>query len=112
MKWVFLFGLFPSFTIGYNQLSNVDFASLPAIIIMAFIYVTVFTTFIGYNLNIFGLRQLSPTVVSTYVYLQPVIAVIVAIALKQDTLNIQKVISATLVFAGVYLVSTRRKKPG
>ncbi len=115
MKWVFLFGLFPNITIGFNQLSDVDFLTLPTIIILALLYVTVFTTFIGYNLNILGLRHLSPTVVSTYVYIQPVIAVTVAIILKQDSLNLQKIISALLVFSGVYLVSVSSSgkiKPG
>ncbi|MEZ5000671.1 MAG: DMT family transporter [Bacteroidales bacterium] len=108
MKWIFLFGLFPNVTIGFSQLSQVSFVALPTIIILAFIYVTVFTTFVGYNMNIYGLKYVSPTVVSTYVYLQPVIAVAVSIALGQDSLNALKVLSAILVFAGVYLVSVNR----
>lgn len=108
MKWVFLFGLFPNMALGFNQLTEVDFSSLPHIIIWGLIYVTVVTTFIGYNLNIGGLKHLSPTVVSTYVYLQPVVAVIVAVVLKQDTLNAQKIVSIVLVFAGVYMVSIQR----
>jgi drug/metabolite transporter (DMT)-like permease len=105
MKWVFLFGLFPNLTIGFNQLSDVSFANLPLLIVLAFIYVTVFTSFLGYNLNIYGLKYVSPTVVSTYVYIQPLVAVIVSIALGQDRLNAVKIVSAVLVFIGVYLVS-------
>jgi drug/metabolite transporter (DMT)-like permease len=112
MKWVFLFGLFPNLTIGFNQLTDVSFVNLPATIIMAFVYVTVFTTFIGYNMNTYGLKYVSPTVVSTYVYLQPVVAVIVSISLGQDTLNTIKIVSAILVFSGVYLVSVNRKETG
>jgi len=105
MKWVFLFGLFPNLTIGFNQLSDVSFSNLPLLIVLAFIYVTVFTSFLGYNMNIYGLKYLSPTVVSTYVYIQPLVAVIVSIALGQDSLNTIKIVSALLVFTGVYLVS-------
>jgi drug/metabolite transporter (DMT)-like permease len=111
MKWVFLFGLFPNLTIGFNQLSDVNFSNLPLLIILAFIYVTVFTSFLGYNLNIYGLKYVSPTVVSTYVYIQPLVAVIVSIALGQDRLNTIKIVSAVLVFIGVYLVSRNGKRP-
>ena len=110
MKWVFLFGLFPNLTIGFNQLNDVSFSNLPLTIILAFIYVTVFTTFIGYSMNTYGLKFVSPTVVSTYVYLQPLVAVIVSIALGQDTLNTIKIVSAILVFTGVYLVSINTRK--
>lgn len=109
MKWVFLFGLFPNLTIGFKQLADVSFVNLPATIILAFVYVTLFTTFIGYNMNTYGLKYVSPTVVSTYVYLQPVVAVIVSISLGQDTLNTIKIVSAALVFLGVYLVSVNRR---
>lgn len=105
MKWVFLFGLFPNLTIGFNQLTDVSFFNLPLLIILAFIYVTVFTSFLAYNMNIYGLKYVSPTVVSTYVYIQPLVAVIVSIALGQDRLNTIKIVSAVLVFTGVYLVS-------
>ena len=61
-------------------------------------------------MNTYGLKFVSPTVVSTYVYLQPVVAVIVSIALGQDTLNTIKIVSAILVFTGVYLVSINARK--
>jgi len=110
MKWVFLFGVAPNLAIGYNQLSDLSFIALPAVVILGFIYVTVFTTFLGYNLNTYGLKYVSPTVVSTYVYMQPVVAAIVSMALGQDTLTWIKGLSALLVFLGVYLVSTGDKK--
>ena len=105
MKWVFLFGLLPNIAIGYNQFTEVNFSALPVTIILAFVYVTVFTTFIGYNMNTFGLKYVSPTVVSTYIYLQPVIATVISIILGQDSLDVLKIASASLVFVGVYLVS-------
>lgn len=109
MKWVFLFGVSPNLLIGHNQLLQLDIASLPVYAILGLVYVTVFTTFIGYNLNTYGLKYVSPTVVSTYVYMQPVVASIVAMILGQDRLNWIKGLSALLVFIGVYLVSTKKK---
>ena len=107
MKWVFLFGVAPNLLIGHRDLLAVDFSDLSAIVIMGLIYVTVFTTFLGYNLNSYGLKYVSPTLVSTYVYLQPVVTVIIAMMIGQDTLSLIKVISALLVFLGVWLVSAK-----
>lgn len=110
MKWVFLFGVAPNMAIGYNQLSDLTLLALPVMVILGFIYVTVITTFVGYNLNTYGLKFVSPTVVSTYVYIQVVVATIVSVVLGQDTVTWMKGLSALLVFAGVYMVSTRTKK--
>ena len=106
MKWVFLFALIPNVSIGYSQLSEVNFTVMPSVIVLGLLYVTVMTTFVGYNLNTYGLKYVSPTVVSTYVYLQPVIATIVSLILGQDRITWFKALSALLVFLGVYLVST------
>lgn len=106
MKWVFLFGVAPNIAVGYNQLGDFSLVALPAVVILGLVYVTFFTTFVGYNLNTYGLKYVSPTVVSTYVYLQPVVATVVAMSLGQDTLTWMKGLSALMVFSGVYLVST------
>jgi drug/metabolite transporter (DMT)-like permease len=109
MKWVFLFGVTPNIIVGHNQLLQVDLASFTGYAIMGLVYVTVVTTFIGYNLNTYGLKYVSPTVVSTYVYMQPVVASIVAMVIGQDRLTGIKIVSALLVFAGVYLVSSGKR---
>ncbi|HUS86323.1 MAG TPA: EamA family transporter [Bacteroidales bacterium] len=53
-----------------------------------------------------SLKYVSLTVVSTYVYLQPVIAAVVSLVPGQDRLTWFKAFTALLVFPGVYLVST------
>ena len=65
----------------------------------------IFTTFFAYLLNIVAMKWVSPTLASTYIYSQPVIASVVAIIMLQDHLTWLKVISTALVFAGVYFVN-------
>ena len=77
-------------------------------IVGAVLFVVLGTTFLAYLLNIFGLRELSPSTVSTYIYTQPVLASLIAISLGKDELDGVKIISALLIFVGVYLVSNRR----
>ena len=47
---------------------------------------------------------------STYIYLQPVLASIVAILLGSDELSIIKILSTLIIFAGVYLVSLEHRQ--
>jgi drug/metabolite transporter (DMT)-like permease len=55
------------------------------------------------------MRELKPTTVAVFIYLQPLFAAIIAIGLGKDQLNYVKIVAAVLIFTGVYLVT--QKKP-
>ena len=57
-----------------------------------------------------SLKHIRPTTVSMYNYVQPVIASVIAILIGQDIFSIQKLLSAILVFTGVYLVTQSNKQ--
>lgn len=105
MKWVFTAGLIYITPVGFNQFISIEWSTMPWWIIFAVIYVVVFTTFLAYLFNIYGLQHVKPSTVSIYIYSQPLIAAIVAIVLGKDSLNTIKILSGILVFTGVYLVS-------
>ena len=105
MKWVFLFGTFMVLPFGFNQCMDARWTDLTFDLWMGIIYVVVATTFIAYFLNVIALRHLSPSVVSFYIYLQPVFATLFSLILSEGTPNILQLISALLIFTGVYLVS-------
>lgn len=109
IKWVFLFGFFIVTPFGFNEFLTIEWANFTPSIWWAFIFVVVGTTFLAYLFNIYGLKQLNPSVVSTYIYSQPLIATVVALIMQQDEIDAIKIISATLIFIGVYLVSIRKK---
>jgi len=68
----------------------------------------VFATYVGYLLISFGLRRLSPTIVSTYTYINPIIAAYLASIMGQDRISFVMIISALLIFAGVFVVSLQK----
>lgn len=105
MKWVFTAGLVYITPVGFNQFIDIDWSAMPWWIVIAVIYVVVFTTFFAYLFNIYGLRHVKPSTVSIYIYSQPLIAGIVAIILGKDSLTVLKILAGVLVFTGVYLVS-------
>jgi drug/metabolite transporter (DMT)-like permease len=108
MKWTFLFGMLTNIPLGYNQWSTMDWSAISLNAWLAIGFVVVFATYLGYLLIVFGLRRLSPTVVSTYTYTQPIIAAYLATLMGQDHITFVMVISALLIFAGVFVVSRQK----
>lgn len=108
MKWTFLFGMMTSMLLGYNELKDTSWSDYSAYNWLSVAFIIIVATYIGYLLISSGLKNLSPTVVSIYTYCQPLIAAFIASMIGQDRLDLIKVISAILIFTGVYLVSKRQ----
>jgi drug/metabolite transporter (DMT)-like permease len=108
MKWTFLFGMLTNIPAGYHQWSTMEWSTIPLTAWLEIGFVVVCATYLGYLLISFGLRRLSPTIVSTYTYTQPVIAAYLASLMGQDHIDLVMVISALLIFAGVFVVSLQK----
>lgn len=106
MKWVFLFGSILVFPFGYSEFKLIQWTSFDTSVWLSVAYVVIATTSLAYMLNTFALKNLSPSSVSIYIYSQPLFATFFAIMLGQDQLRSIHVISAVLIFAGVYLVTS------
>lgn len=105
IKWVFTFGFVFVLPFGWNQFTEIDWNAFNSDIWLKFAFVIIGTTFLAYLFNIYGLKKLSPSVVSTYIYLQPLLAALFAIWAGKDSLDWIKIVAACLIFSGVYLVS-------
>ena len=110
VKWVFTFSIIFLLPLGMPDLLIAQWSSFPSEVWWAIIYVLIATTFLAYMFNAFALKTVNPSVVSIYIYLQPVLATIIALAFARDHLDMVKIISAVLIFGGVYLVSFRKKE--
>jgi drug/metabolite transporter (DMT)-like permease len=110
MFFVFLFGLFFVLPFGYQDLNSVNIDSFTNDIYLKILFVVVCTTFIAYLLNAFALKSLNPSIVSIYIYLQPVLASVIAILYNSDTIDYIKIVSSIFIFIAVFLVSIPTKK--
>ena len=110
MKWVFLFGIFWILPFGWKEMVSVDYSQIPTSAILAILYVIIFTTFLAYWLNNLALKTVEPSIVGIYIYLQPLLASFFAIILGKDFIDGTKIVSALLIFAGVYLASFYKHK--
>ena len=108
VKWVYLIGFFMVLPFGWDEFEAVNWTLLPIDIYWKIGFVVVFSTFLTYLLNLLSIKELKPTTIAVFVYLQPVFATIFAISLGKDELTLVKIISAIFIFTGVYLVTQKK----
>lgn len=105
LKWIFTIGFFMVLPFGVGQLQGVPWENFPMQIWGAIAYVLIMVSCLSYLLNAFALKNVRASVVGIYIFLQPIMATIVALLAGRDTLSMAKIFAAVLIFCGVYLVS-------
>jgi drug/metabolite transporter (DMT)-like permease len=115
--FVFLFGWLIVLPFGWSQAMDLDWEALSAPQWGSILYVVIATTFVVYLLNIFAIKQVQPTVVSVYIYLQPLMAGTAAVIFATwgltdytGDIDLPRILCAVLIFIGVYLVSFPPRK--
>ena len=106
---IFLVGAVIAVPFGWREALTADYASFPLYIWLEIGYMVIFLTILAYLLNNWALKYASPALLGVYIYLQPVLAVLIAVALGKDHLTWGKAGQAVLIFLGVWLVSQRPK---
>ena len=109
IKWVFTFGLIGVIPFGAYQIGQVNWV-MPKDILLKIGFVILFTTYLCYLFNIYGIKHVSPTIVSTYIYLQPILTSFIALVTGREKLESIVIFSSLLIFTGVYLVSVSGRK--
>jgi drug/metabolite transporter (DMT)-like permease len=109
MKWMFLLGILMTFPITYQEFFAVQWGQLPFDAIWRMAFVVIGTTFLTYMLNVYALKTLPATTVGAFIYLQPLIAIVYALATNNDVLDITKAGAGVLVLLGVYLVTQKKR---
>jgi drug/metabolite transporter (DMT)-like permease len=112
MKWVFFFGLLIVFPFTFSTFASTSFSVIPLKIWVSIGFVVFFSTIIAYFLNNYSLKSVSPSVNGIYIYLQPLIASVVAIIFGKDELTFMKTFAAIMIMTGVFFVTRRPKKAG
>lgn len=107
LKWMFLISIFMNLPFTISEFGQINWGTLPHHIVLKIVFVVVGTTFLTYAFNTYALKQLKASTLSVFIYLQPLVATIYAMAVGSDSLNIIKVTAAFLVFLGVYLVTKK-----
>ncbi len=108
MKWIFLFSILMSLPFSFREVASLVWLHIPAVQLWELAFLIILATFVSYFLIPLGQKQIRPTLVSMYSYVQPIIATVLGICMGMDSLTWQKVLAALMVFSGVFIVSRSR----
>jgi drug/metabolite transporter (DMT)-like permease len=93
-----------------GEASRVQVASITARSVLSLAYLTVFGSIIAFTVYVWLLTVSSPSRISTYAYVNPVVAVLLGWAVAGEGLGVRTLAATSIILAGVGLVSTRRKQ--
>ena len=110
--YMFSFALLIVLPFGIEDVSDLS-AKFPASVYWSIGFIILFTTFCTYLFNIFAIKKLSPTIAGSYIYLQPVFAMLIGVLIsiwnpESELLSVitwPKIASTILIFLGVFLTS-------
>lgn len=118
ITWVFTFGLIYVLMWPYSSTEFIDSLSIEWTleVSLKIIFVIIGVTFLPYLLTVVAMKHLSPSIASSYIYLQPILASVFIFLFayfggKDYTadFSLWKIMAALLVFIGVYMVSKKQK---
>ena len=105
-KWMFIYASMCYIPFSYQDISVIQWTSIPMVAILQVLYVVLGGSFLAYLCIMTAQKLLRPTVVSMYNYMQPIVAILMGIG----SFGWEKGIAITLVFLGVYIVTQSKSK--
>jgi len=107
---IFLIGSLVTIPFAIFAWSAQDFGSITPTAWAIVGYIILVPTVGAYYLNSLAVTHVSPAVVAIYIYLQPLLAFGLAPIVLGESWNSRTVVSCVLIFAGVAVVTVKRKR--
>jgi drug/metabolite transporter (DMT)-like permease len=110
--WTFIFGSVGVFPFTIHTASETAFGEISIAAYLCIAFLILFASVIVYYINSWALQHTTSSMVAMYIYIQPVIATVVSIFLLDEPIQWGTLISAVMIFSGVFLVGkmTQREK--
>ena len=110
--WIYCISALIMLPIGAHEIIETKFDTMSSEIIFASLFVLIVPTYLPNLFLNYSLRFVAPTVTSIYAYIQPIVAIILAVAMGLDKLHLDTVLFALVIFVGVGLVVCAYNKKG
>lgn len=108
MKWMFTFAAVILLPASFSRTMTTDWHLVTPAEMWTVAYVVVFATFLAYICIMIGQKNLRPTLVGMYNYVQPIVATATGIVMGLDRLTPVKIGAVVLIFCGVWLVTVSK----
>lgn len=93
---------------GFNQAMEVDFSSIPSMYYWHLGFVILGATFIVYLFNIIAIKSVTPTTVSSYIYLQPFFAILISLLFTDEKLTFYTCLGGFFIIFGLWLINHKK----
>ncbi len=110
MKWMITYAAIVILPFSYGRMAALPWSELTLTTWLETAFVVVGGTFLAYIFMMTGQKELRPTVVSMYNYVQPIVACAVSVATGLGAFGLWQSIAIVLVFTGVYLVTQSKSR--
>ncbi|MBS1797316.1 MAG: DMT family transporter [Acidobacteria bacterium] len=107
IAWLFIFAAVVNIPVGIVSVRSVDLAGVPVDSWLFVAGLIIFPTILAYFWNAWALARVAPSTVAVYIYLQPLMGFLFAVIFLGEHFSLRLLISALLVFLGVFLVTGR-----
>jgi len=107
MMWVFVFASLVCVPLGIWSSSAVEARAVTPMIWILILHIAIMATAVPYLLNAWALARVDPSTLAVFIYLQPLIGFLLAVAFLGEHIDSTFIVAAILIFAGVFLVSRK-----
>lgn len=101
LRWIYCTSAVIMLPIGAHDIATTDFSAMSVEIVLAMLFVLIVPTYLPNLLLNYSLRWVAPTLTSIYVYVQPIVAIALAVAMGLDRLHLDTALFALTIFVGV-----------
>jgi drug/metabolite transporter (DMT)-like permease len=91
-----------------GELSDLDIRHVSRASAIGLLYLITFGSLIGFTSYIWLLDKVSPAILGTYAYVNPVVAVLLGWAIAGETLSVRTGVAAAIVICAVALITSAR----
>jgi drug/metabolite transporter (DMT)-like permease len=96
--------------VASGEVSRVDAGNVSGASLLALLYLIVFGSIVGYSAYVWLLRNVDAARVSTYAYVNPVVAVLLGWAFAGETLTGRMGVAAAVIITGVALITLGQQR--
>lgn len=94
-----------------GDVARLDVAAVSTRSLLALLYLIVFGALVGFTAYTWLLRVAPTSLVSTYAYVNPLVALALGVMIGNEDISPRTLLAAAVILGSVALISARRKKP-
>ena len=103
VRWVFTFGFFFTLPLCFREFTEIQWQAFTPKHWFLLFMIVIPGTSLAYIFNVYGIKILSASTAGSYIYSQPIFAVIIAMLFLHQKLTLVIIAAGILIFSGVYL---------